>query len=171
MTRAARARHYEMSVSVPAPAGAVFDQVDDLPRLAGHMEKSSAMMLGGRMAYQFDAAKGRATGSVIRMTGSVLGVNLWVEEVVTVRDPPRRKVWETRGVTRLLIIGGYQMGFEIDPVGTDASKLRVFIDYGSPPGLFGLLAGAVFGPLYARWCVRRMARDTRQHFVELRAGT
>ena len=122
------------------------------------------------MAYQFDAAKGRATGSRIRMTGNVLGVNLWVEEVVMVREPPRRKVWETRGVTRLLIIGGYQMGFEIDPVSTDSSKLRVFIDYGSPTGFFGRFAGVVFGPLYARWCVRRMARDTRLHFMKRRAG-
>lgn len=170
MTPPAHARHYEMTVDVSAPMGAVFDHVDDVARLATHMEKSSAMMLGGRMAYQFDAAKGRATGSVIRMTGGILGLNLSVEEVVIVRDPPRRKTWETRGVARLLIIGGYQMGFEIDSSGAAASRLRVFIDYWPATGTMGRIAGSVLASAYARWCVRRMAEDTRRHFLNQEAG-
>lgn len=164
MTPTSHARHYEMSVDVPAPVGAVFDHVDDFTRLADHMEKSSAMMMGGRMAYQFDTVKGRAPGSVIRMTGSVFGLALAAEEVVTVREPPRRKTWETRGATRLLVIGGYRMGFEVDAAGSGASRLRVFIDYGPPGGTIGRFAGVFFGPLYARWCVRRMARDAQRHF-------
>jgi hypothetical protein len=45
------------------------------------------------MTYEFDEAKGRAVGSVIKMGGSFLGIKLFVEEVVTERDSPRRNVW------------------------------------------------------------------------------
>ncbi len=99
-----------------APPHRVFDHLDDQARLATHMEKPSMMMMGGRMSYEFDDAKGRAVGAVIKMGGAFLGVRLFVEEVVTERDPPRRKVWETRGRPRILVIGAYRMGFEISPL-------------------------------------------------------
>src|SRR3990167_6963246 len=73
----------------------------------------SAMMGGGRMTYAFDAQRGQAVGSHIRMGGEAFGLRLFVDEVVTVRDPPRRKVWRTTGEPRLIIIGAYEMGFEI----------------------------------------------------------
>ena len=38
-----------------------------------------------------------------------------VEEIVTARQPPLRKVWRTIGVPRLLVIGEYRMGIEITP--------------------------------------------------------
>ena len=44
------------------------------------------------------------------MNGRILGLKLSLDEVVTERDPPARKVWETVGVPRLLVIGPYRMG-------------------------------------------------------------
>lgn len=100
------------SAEIAATPKQLFAHLDDHTRLAAHMEKRSAMMMGGRMTYAFDDAGGRAVGSVIRMGGRVLGVTIEVEEVVTERIPPRRKVWETIGRPRLLIIGAYRMGFD-----------------------------------------------------------
>lgn len=97
------------------------------------------------------------------MEGSFLGIRLSVDEVVTERDPPRRKVWETRGQPKILIIGRYRMGFEITPSG-QGSKLRVFIEYDDPPSSIGRFLGRVFAPRYARWCVERMAEDAKRHF-------
>jgi hypothetical protein len=153
----------EATAEVRAAPGKLFDHLDDQARLGAHMEKPSMMMMGGRMTYEFDEAKGRAVGSVIKMGGSVLGVRLFIEEVVTERDPPRRKVWETRGQPSILIIGSYRMGFEIAPSG-ERSRLRVFIEYDDPPSRVGRILGGVSAPMYARWCVRRMAEDARQHF-------
>ena len=99
------------------------------------MEKPSLMMAGATMRVETDALKGRAVGSVIRITGRVLGVNLTVDEVVTERVPPLHKTWETRGEPRLLVIGSYRMGFTISPQG-DRSRLVVFIDYQLPPRRF-----------------------------------
>lgn len=156
--------HDEVAVDVHAPAAALFDHVDDQEHLGAHMEKPTMMMMGGRMYYEFDAAKGRAIGSVIRMGGSFLWLKLFVEEVILAREPPLRKTWETRGTPKLVIIGAYRMGFEISPSGA-VSRLRVFIDYEPPPGVIGRVLGAMFAPLYARWCVSRMAKDAKRHFA------
>jgi hypothetical protein len=45
------------------------------------------------------------------MSGRVAGLALLVEEVVTERNPPYLKVWETRGHPRLLVIGDYRLDF------------------------------------------------------------
>ncbi len=115
------------------------------------------------MRYHFDQDRGRATGSVIRMEGNVLGIALFVEEVVTEREPPVRKVWETQGIPHLIILGGYRMGYEI---AQDESRvrLRVFIKYNAPESRFGKVMAFLFAGIYARWCVRRMTTDAETHF-------
>ena len=155
--------HFDCSVAVDAPAEAVFARLDDQRLLSAHMSRSSWMMAGSSMSIELDSAKGRAIGSVIRMTGRFVGIPLALEETVTERISPSRKVWETVGTPKLLVIGPYRMGFEIAPQG-DASRLRVFIDYSPPPGFAGRVLGPIFGPVYARWCTGRMARDAAQHF-------
>jgi hypothetical protein len=117
------AHHDEAAETVPIGAAALFDHLDDQERLAAHMEKPSMMMMGGRMFYEFDAAKGRAVGSVIRMGGNFLWFKLLVEEEVIVHEPPNRKVWETRGPSNLIIIGGYRMGFEIKASGGASNRV------------------------------------------------
>jgi hypothetical protein len=149
---------------VAAAPGRLFEHLDDHARLAMHMGRRSMMMMGGRMTYAFDEAEGRAVGSVIRMGGGFLGISLGVEESVIERDPPRRKVWETIGRPRLLVIGAYRMGFDIEPRG-DRSELRVFIDYSRPASPTGRVLGGLFAGAYARWCVRRMADDAVEHFA------
>jgi hypothetical protein len=164
------ARHDEVIVEVNAAPAALFDHLDDQERLAAHMNKPSMMMMGGRMFYEFDAGRGRSVGSVIRMGGNFLWLNLFVEEAVTAHDRPRRKSWETRGVPRLIIIAAYRMGFGIEEVGA-VSRLRVFIDYDYPKGLIGRALGALFAPMYARWCVQRMANDAQAAFATGRVET
>ena len=150
--------HESITIEVSAPPERLFERLDDHTRLAAHMGRPSLMMLGGRMTYAFDDDAGRAVGSVIHMGGRVLGIPVGVVEVVTEHDPPRRKVWETVGRPRLLIIGRYRMGFEIEPKGAE-SVLHVFIDFALPASPTGRLLGRLFVRDYARWCVRRMAAD------------
>jgi hypothetical protein len=158
-----RLRHTEARVRINASADRLFDHLDDAERLGAHMKERSAMMMGGRMTYELDEAKGRKLGSVIRMGGRFLGIPLSVEETVVERNPPHRKTWETRGAPRLLVIGSYRMGFEIAPDGADAG-LRVFIDYELPTSALGRALGGVIAPSYASWCVGRMAEDATRSF-------
>lgn len=149
------ARHSEVVVKVPAAATDVFALLDDQEALGAHMTMGSAMMVGGQMRYEFDQDRGRAVGSVIQMSGQILGFTLLVEEVVTERSPPWRKVLETRGPQKMLVIDAYRLGFEIEAIGSQ-SAVRVFIDYNLPPGPIGFLA-ALPAHFYARWCISSMA--------------
>jgi hypothetical protein len=129
------------------------------------MEQPSAMMLGSQMQIVTDDGGGRAVGSRVRMSGKVIGIPLSLEEVVTERDPPHRKAWETVDA-RLLVIGQYRLGFELQPR-AGGCELRVFIDYDWPTGALARSAAALFAKSYARWCTKRMAGDAAKHFALL----
>jgi len=162
-SRGVMRRSYASTVRLSASPEAVFERLDDQTRLAEHMEQPSPMMGGGRMTYEFDPGRGQVVGSHIRMGGSAFGLSLFVDEVVTERDPPRRKVWRTVGDTRLIVVGAYEMGFEIQSEAA-GSKLRVWIDYDLAPTATGRWFGSILAPVYARWCVGRMASDAAEHF-------
>ena len=98
------------------------------------------------------------------LSGRVLGVPLSVEEIVTERQPPLSKVWQTIGVPRLLVIGRYEMGFEITPQGA-SSLLCVFIDYALPETPLARWLGRLLAPSYASWCTESMAEDAAKHFA------
>lgn len=154
--------HDETSAIVAGPLEEVFAHMDDHARLTSHMSESSRMMGGGSMQVEFDHARGQKIGSWIRLSGKILGVTLAVEEIVTERTPPRRKVWETTGVPSLLVIGRYRMGFEIAPLKA-GSHVTVFIDYALPKGT--LTRGYFLGGYYARWCTQRMVDDAVRQFT------
>ena len=156
--------HHESSGVVRTSAARLFAHLDDHARLSSHMSKSSWMMAGGRMDIDVDEGHGQRVGSRIRIAGSVLGISVAVDETVTERDPPRRKVWETTGVPRLLVIGPYRMGFEITPT-DDAARLRVFIDYSMPAGSLSRRLGHLFAGFYAKWCTARMVGDAAKSFA------
>ena len=154
---------HESSAIIRSPVDQVFAHVDEHTRLSSHMSESSWMMGGGRMKIELDEGLGKKVGSRIRLAGRVFGIELSVEEVVTERDPPRRKAWETRGSPKLLVIDHYRMGFEISPLEKD-SMLRVFIEYSLPAKVPARWLGILFGKYYARWCTRRMTDDVVKHF-------
>jgi len=87
--------------------------------------------------------------------------------VIAERQSPSRRVWETIGAPKLLIIAHYRMGFELTPSG-EASMLRVFIDYSLPATAPGSWLGRLLGGVYARWCTKQMADDAATHFDSTR---
>ncbi len=121
------------------------------------------MMLGSRMSIDVDAGGGRVIGSAIRMHGRMMGVRLSLEEVITKRQVPAVKVWETIGTPELLVISHYRMGFELTRNGA-SSLLRVFIDYSLPIKPPGSWFGYWLGAVYARWCTRQMVMGATRHF-------
>jgi hypothetical protein len=156
--------HCETTVIVEASREQTFALLDDHTRLSAHMSKRSWMMAGSRMSIDMGDAQGRSTGSRIRLSGRILGFRVSVDEIVSERNPPLRKVWRTTAPPRLLIIGPYQMGFNIEPR-AGQSRLLVFIDYALPDGLLSRWLGRVVGGFYAQWCTNRMANDAAAHFA------
>ena len=154
-------RHNEDSTQVKATAETVFAYIDDYSNLSSHMTEPSWMLGGGSMNYSFDEGHGQKVGSHIRLSGKAFGIKLFLDEVITRYEPPRLKIWETVGSLRLIVIGHYRMGVEVEPQG-NISFLRVYIDYDSPAKNAWL--GRLFGGFYAKWCVQQIIKGTRDHF-------
>jgi len=74
------------------------------------------------METELDEDRGQKVGSCIRLTGRIFGVEFLVEEIVTERNPLHRKVWETTGAPKLLVIGHYRMSFELSPQGNGSGE-------------------------------------------------
>lgn len=162
-------KHLEKSSVINADSTRVFDFIDEHGKLSSHMNKSSWFMGGGKMATEVDKGKGQEIGSHIKMSGKVLGLNLFLDEVVAERLRPTRKVWMTVGNPNLLVIGNYQMGVELTTQ-ANRTNLKLFIDYDLPNGVTKIL-GVMFGGMYAKWCVDQMLKSVVEHFNESKLMT
>lgn len=122
------------------------------------MAKPSWRMGWAVMQVAVDPGKPRGLGSHIAIRGRVLGFRLSVDEEVTQYDPPSIKVWQTTREPRLLVIGEYRMTLLTTPE-NHGTRVRVAIDYDPPKPALSCIVGALFGRMYARWCVRQMVKD------------
>lgn len=163
MTQKSYSRHYEETVKVLADAKTVFNFADNPANFSSHMNKSSWMMGGSKMQTQTDNGNGQQIGSHIMMKGNVLGIGLFLDEVVTQHEPPYKKAWETVGKINLVVIDHYKLGFEITPI-DNYSMLKVYIDYNLPNSFKTQWLGVLFGRMYAKWCVRQMLYGVKEHF-------
>lgn len=157
-----QSHHFEDTVVINASAEAVFAYADDHKNFSSHMNKASWMMGGGKMETTVDKGEGKKIGSHIKMGGKVFGIELFLDEVVTKYEPPYKKVWQTVGDVKLLVIGHYTLGFEITPQ-KNGSNLKVFIDYELPSGPSKIL-GILFSKIYAKWCVNQMINGVAENF-------
>ncbi len=158
-----RARHLEESLTISAAPEAIFSYVDDHRNFSAHMNQSSMMMAGSKMETKTDQGEGKRVSSHITMSGRVLGINLYLDEVITIHEPPHQKEWQTVGNINLLVIDHYSLGFKIEP---DAigSKFTVYIDYDLPKSWKTRALGILFGGMYAKWCVSQMTNGVKNHF-------
>lgn len=157
-------RHERFVGAVAAAPERVFNYLDDQTLLSAHMSKRSWKMGWGKMNLSLDDKRGKEVGSHIRLEGRVLGIRLFLEEVVTEREPPIHKSWETTEEPKLLVIGSYRMTFDVS-AHTDGSAVSVSIDYDLPARGFSRLAGRIFGRSYAHWCTRKMVLDAKRTFA------
>jgi hypothetical protein len=156
-------RHSEAVGSLAVNAEDLFTYLDKHSQLSAHMTKSSWMMGGGRMDMTTDEGGFRKLGSKLRLAGKAFGLTVFLEEEVANYAPPLGKAWQTIGAPKLLVIGAYRMGFDIErePAG---ARLRVFIDYDLPGDIIGRIAGFLLGGFYARWCVTSMLMEAQKRF-------
>jgi hypothetical protein len=155
--------HAEATCEIRAQPRSVFEYIDQPQRLSAHMARRSWQLGGASMAIETDPEGGRAVGSHIRLVGRMLGIPLFVEGKVVRREPPNLKASETVGEPHLLVIGRYRMRVNIDARG-DRAHVVIAIDYALPANAPARWLGMLFGPMYARWCVRQMAQDLVHQF-------
>jgi hypothetical protein len=155
--------HYEAQTTVNAPPVLVFEYLDDFEQLGAHMTRSSWMMAGSKMTYEFDDGRGRRLGSHVRLVGSLLGLKLEIDEQVIDRVPARSKAWETVGNPRMLILAQYRMSFSLQAL-PGSCRVTARIDYSLPRKGFSRFLGLVAAGAYARWCVRNVLDQAAAHF-------
>ena len=156
-------KHYEEKEMITADPASVFSYADNPINFSSHMNTSSTMMGGGKMATKVDEGKGQRVGSHIAMTGEIFGFNLFLDEVVTIHKPPLHKAWQTVGKINLLVIDHYLLGFEIIPKSHEV-QLRVYIDYNLSKSWKTKWLGIFLGDMYAKWCVKQMLVGVKDHF-------
>lgn len=149
---------------IEASVETVFEFLDDQSNLSSHMNERSGMMMGSTMDIYMDEHRTRTVGSRFGFSGRVLGFPLRVDEIVTSREPPSKKTWETTVEPTLWVIGRYEMGLELSPR-DGLSELRVYIRYNLPANWFPRLLGRAFAGAYGRWCTSKMVSDARKHFA------
>ncbi|MDP9809488.1 hypothetical protein J2W42_002340 [Rhizobium tibeticum] len=152
------------TIDLLAPPQQFFAFLDDPTVVGAHMQRPSLMMLGATMEYDVDQGNGQVVGSIIRMRGKVLGMDLFVEEIVTEWQPPWRKSWQTLGRPKLLVIDSYHMDFAIKPI-SEGSRVTVKIQYSYSRSPMGSWLGGVPAKAYARWCVSKMTSEAGNHFA------
>jgi uncharacterized membrane protein len=155
--------HYEAQTTVNAPPDLVFEYLDDFEQLGTHMTRSSWMMAGSKMNYEFDDGRGRRLGSHVRLVGSLLGLKLEIDEQVIERVPAHSKTWQTVGNPRMFILAQYRMGFSLQAL-PRSCVVTAHIDYSLPTRGYRRLLGRLAGGVYARWCVRNVLDQAAAHF-------
>jgi hypothetical protein len=149
------------SATINAPAERVFSYVDDIRNLARHMsERGSMPMMGSKLDLEIVSPRPTGVGAVYRYSGRVLGLVIEFEERVTRYVPGREKIWRTIGTPRLLILDSYEMRVQVEPVGTERTKLTITIDYALPRAGLWRALGRLLAPSYAKWCLESKIEGT-----------
>jgi hypothetical protein len=151
------------SGGLPVSDQEALDFLDDQANLSAHMSEKSWMMLGSTMDIFMDGLQTREVGSEFGFKGRIVGVPLFVREVVTLRQPPRSKRWETVGDPVLWVIGAYEMCFELRPE-TAGASLTVGIRYERPQRGFPRFLSIFCHRAYAKWCTKKMVADAQRYF-------
>lgn len=155
--------HLAGTAYLNAKPDVAFEYLNDPKHLSSHMGNSSVMMAGSKMNLKLDDKSGKGVGAEIVLEGKMMGLPLFVREYVTESSPPSRKVWETQGPQKMIVIDQYRMGFELSP-SEEGSTLKVFIDYTLPASGANRFMGLLLGHVYAKWCTETMLKDAAKHF-------
>lgn len=159
-------RRYERSGVLTASPQQIFEFADDPKNFSAHMNKRSWMMLGTKMDTIVDEREFKEVGSHMQMVGNIVGIKLYLDEVVTDRNPNEGKGWKTipgKEKLKLVVVGDYAMAFRIEEI-PEGSNFTVSIDYDLPKNPFNRALGYLMGDMYAHWCVNLMLDGVKQHF-------
>ena len=119
------------------------------------------MMMGGKMEMERLPGPEKGVGAGFRWTGRVLGFSLDFTETVTLWKENEKKVWETIGSPKLIILGWYRMRLVTEARG-NGTRASLQIEYAPPEGFFYKLLSKALAGWYADWCLSRMLGDTKK---------
>ena len=139
----------------------VFKCIDDLGVTGMHMTRSSMMMMGSKLNLKFLTENHTGLGSSYRWTGKMMGLKMDFTVEVTKWIPPKEKVWETIGKTKLIIYSWYRMQLIILPT-FNGCKAELSISYEKPKGFLSKIFSFLFADWYCNWCLKHMLKDAKK---------
>ena len=154
---------YSSKVLLNTDTKTAFEYLDEPKKLSARMGRSSMMMAGSKMDMILDEKQGRDLGSVIKMTGKMMGLDLFLQEKIVDRKPFEKKYWEAFGTQRLVILDQYRMGFSLKELGKQ-TELTVSIQYRLPSKGISRIIGKMLAGFYAKWCTEQMTKDAERAF-------
>ena len=160
----------EERIGIAAPPHRVFAWLDDPQHTGLHMNRPSLAMGGGRLRVERLSTDATGEGATYRSWGHVFGLRIDFTTTVVCWVRDREKVWRTTGEPRLVVIRHFEMGFATAALdsGTD---LTLALAYDLPTRGVGRLLGRLLARPYARWCVRRIVRDSQVALGGAPSGT
>jgi hypothetical protein len=92
-----------------------------------------------------------------------MGFKMDFTVVTTKWEKDHEKVWETVGPAKMIILKWYRMKLKVSPEGEN-TRADLSIDYTKPRIFFFRSIGFLLAKPYAKWCLKKMLYDTRDHF-------
>lgn len=142
----------------------VFHVLDDMGVTGTHMTSSSAMMMGSKLHLQYLTSHHTGLNSSYRWTGKMMGLPMDFTVKVVKWESAKEKVWETIGLTKLIIYSWYRMALQLTKV-SNGTEAELSITYEKPQGFFNRILCFLFADWYCRWCLRKMLGDGK-HVIE-----
>ena len=139
----------------------VFDHLDDLGITGMHMTKSSMMMMGSRLNFEYLSQNRKGPGTKYRWTGRMLGLTMDFTVEVTKWDRGKEKTWETIGPAKMIIYSWFRMHLAVAPCGKK-TLAELSITYERPKELINRILSFFFADLYCRWCLKNMLNDSNR---------
>ena len=143
----------------------VFKCIDDLGVTGMHMTKSSMMMMGSKLNLKFLTEKHTGLASKYKWTGKMMGMAMDFTVEVTKWIPPKEKIWETIGDTKLIIYSWYRMHLLILPA-SNGCTAELSISYEKPKGFFNKILSFLFADWYCKWCLKQMLNDAKRSLIK-----
>lgn len=136
----------------------VFRFLDDLSVTGMHMTKSSMAMMGSKLHLEFLTENKTGLNTKYRWTGSMLWMNMDFTVVVAKWVAGKEKIWETVGISRMIIYSWYRMNLVLSTL-NDWTTAELSITYEKPKEWYFKILSFLFANLYCKWCLKNMLSD------------
>ncbi len=144
----------------------VFNYMDRIGNTGDHMTKKSMAMMGSKLKLTQLTENPTGVNSKYRWTGKTMGFKMDFTVITTQWEKDHSKIWETIGPAKMIILDWYRMKLVVSQNGQD-TKADLSIDYTKPRKFFMRSVGFFLAKPYAKWCLKKMLYDTRDHFQEI----
>lgn len=153
-------RQYEKTIYIEASSDSVFAFMDDVKNTGSHMTKKNGAMMGSKLSFKWLTQNQAGIGATYQWNGKVMWMKMDFTVQVFQWQSGKDKTWGTIGNSKMIVIDWFEMHLITSPITSEKTEVRLEIKYTKSKNIKGFL----LGKLYAKWCVKKMLKDSKKHF-------